>query len=235
MAEKPDITVWGVELQPALLCDLQSDQGAIRTRAFMKFLYERAAQSAAYAIFKQGGCSTEEAKELGKEAVVRLGKVVAARGIKPEALPTYLYAIIETVLKEKRRLVLRVAHDEFEAQHLEQVAAPTPIEESDQYPWFIRLALTAVKSSGLSDRDLDIFWTVKERYTEKQKEKTDVYEELATRHEVSRDRVRHIYFTARKKIRKRLEVLLSDYPRVQQLDFYKHVRLAVDLRQADRG
>lgn len=235
MAEKPNVTVWGVELQTALLCDLQSAQGAIRTRAFMTDLYARAAQSAAYVIFKQGRCSPEEAKELGKEAVVRLGKVLAARGIQPQALPAYLYGIIETVLKEKRRSVLRVAQDEAEAQHLELVAVPAPIEESNQYPWFIRLALTAVKSSGLSDRDLDIFWTVKERYTEIQKEKTDVYKELATKHEVSRDRVRHIYFTARMKIRKRLEVLLADYPRVQQLDFYKHVRLAVDMRQANRG
>lgn len=235
MAEKPNLTVWDVELYPALLCDLQSAQGAIRSRAFMVNLYARAAQSAANVIFKQGRCSPEEAKELGQEAVVRLSNVLVARGIQPQALPAYLYGIIETVLKDRRRSVIRVAQDEAEVQHLELVAAPSHIEESNQYPWFIRLALTAVESSGLSDRDLDIFWTVKERYTENKNEKTDVYEELATRHNVSRDRVRHIYFTARLKIRKRIEVLLADYPRVQQLDFYKHVRIVVDMRQANRG
>ncbi len=236
MAEKPSLSVWGLELHPELLRDLQSEQGSIRTRAFLEHLYERAVRSAAFTIFKQGISPAAEAKELGQEAVVRLVKVLAERSFRhPQALPAYLHSIVETVLREKRRLVLRVAQDEGEARRLEVVPAPSPIEELHQYPWSLRLALTAAKNCGLSARDLDIFWTVQERSTESQKEKAAVYEELATKHGASHDRIRGIYFTARKKIRKRIAELLAEYPRVQQLDFYKHLRLAVDMRQVDRG
>lgn len=237
MAKKPSLSVWGLELHPELLRDLQSEHGSIRTRAFLVHLYERAVRSAALAIFTHGGSPpAEEAKELGKEAVVRLVKVLAERSFRhPQALPAYLYSIIETVLRERRRLVLQVARDEGEAQRLEGVPAPAPMEELNQYPWFLRLALSAAKSCGLSARDLDIFWTVQERSTENQKEKTAVYEELATKHGASHDRIRGIYFTARKRIRKRITDLLAEYPRMHQLDFYKHTRLLENMRQIGRG
>src|SRR3712207_7472449 len=56
--------------------------------------------------------------------------VMAERSFRhPQALPAYLHSIIETVLREKRRLVLRVAQDEGEARRLEVVAAPAPRSE----------------------------------------------------------------------------------------------------------
>ncbi len=109
MARKLRMSVWGAELSPSLWRDLQSEQGAVRIRAFTEYLDKHAHDAAARVFFKQGVSLPAEAKVLAREAFVRLSEVLALRVLRhPQDLRTELVAIVETIMKEQRHLTVQV-------------------------------------------------------------------------------------------------------------------------------
>lgn len=224
-AEKSGAYAWGYQLAPHEVCAIESPEAATRVQAFLALLYEKAARSAAGAFYNLGVKTPGQAKEMGLEAAGRLSTVLSQKVIRACGLANYLSGIVATMMGENSRLIIKVARNEADARRLAQAPSPPPSEDSNRYPWPIRLALEAIRSAGLSARDEDIFFTVVERWHD---DRSDVYKDLAAKYTMNPSRVRGVFCEARTKIEKRLLALLATYPQDRRDQFYRTVGMQAE-------
>ncbi len=246
MGDQSEVTVWKVPLAPSTLKALMSEQGKVRADAYAYTLFNAAAKSAAAQFYKED--FEDQSKELGLEAAQLLAVALARVAIHPKSLPNYLKRIVKTMVRKQRELEKRTLGVEAEAWVLkdfpspEDVLEPESPDSSDMAPAIRELLMEALKVCGASDCGLEIVLTVYDRNPQTQKEKTAVYAELASRHGLKHDRVRHIYFVTNRKIeanteaiKERFMELLANRPRKDQLHVYKLLRRTLQGLLLDRG